>query len=229
MSGLASESPLVQYWNKASAWIDAREYKERLAGAVIGVVLLTFLWFQMVSAPMLEKQRASVAGSKSLEGELVALDLRKAEISQQLEQDPNLRLREQIERLAGLDASLNAQVKKLAANWVPPAEMSAALRQILAGRGNLKLLSLTSDVPEAVLTGEGGGASSDAVPSVYLHGMELRLQGTYFDVLGYLEAVESVPWNFRWTVLSYEVQEYPEANVVLRLQTYGPERAWIGV
>lgn len=229
MSDALAQSPILVYWNRAAEWINARSYRERLIGAVVVIALLTFFWFQTVSAPMLTEQRGFVTRSKALESELTAMQLRKAEINQQLQRDPNVRLREKLDRLTGLESSLDAQVKQLSASWLPPAEMANALRQILAGRGNLKLLTLTSDVPEAVVPEGDTGNGMAGVPAVYLHGMEIHFQGTFFDVLGYLEAVEAVPWSFQWSLLSYDVEEYPNATVVLRVQTYSPERAWIGV
>lgn len=232
MSNVANESPILQAWESASEWLHGREVRERQIILACTVGVLGLLWFQIFVGPALAKAETQQKKIVSLNADRIALDQDVAKVKGQLQIDPNVRVRKEISRLEGLDSNLNKQVTELSAGWITPAAMADALRQVLAQRGKLKLVSLTSLSPEPLADAKTAGpaaASGDLMQSVYVHGMEVVLSGTYFDVVEYLDALEAIPWQFHWQLLRYEVDEFPNATVTLKVQTYSSERGWIGV
>lgn len=236
---MSSESPIVNAWNSASEWLNGREHRERLIILVCTVGILALIWFQVSLDPALTKQNRYSAEIEPLKTDIRSLEQTKAEVKQKLQMDPNARLREDIARLESLGKTLDVQVEQLSASWITPAAMVDALRQLLVQRGKLKLVSLTSEQPEtlAAASRQSGRAQAtaaaagdgDFAQTVYVHGLELVLEGSFFDVLDYLDAVEGIPWEFHWQLLNYEVEEFPSASVTLRVQTYSSEKGWIGV
>jgi MSHA biogenesis protein MshJ len=57
----------------------------------------------------------------------------------------------------------------------------------------------------------------------------MEIRGGYLSTLRYLEELEDLPWRFFWKSLNYEVLEYPEARVVLTVETLSLREGWIGV
>ena len=66
------------------------------------------------------------------------------------------------------------------------------------------------------------------LPHIYRHGVQLRLEGSYFDVLAYVTDLEQSGWQFRWRSLDYRVTDYPRAVVDLHLETLSRDRELIG-
>ena len=78
-----------------------------------------------------------------------------------------------------------------------------------------------------------GGASVAADTSsgsgLYRHGVELVLEGSYADLLGYLRAVEALPQRVLWGGISLKVEQYPRATLTLRVFTLSRERHWLEI
>lgn len=230
-----NESPILRAWENLQTWLESREERERkiIAGVVCAVVALA--WYQWFAAPALLEQKGLNAKAEALDGELRQIGLDVAQVKAELKRDPNVRLREQIAQLELQSKRLDERVGQLSATWMTPAEMSKALRRVLSARGKLKLLSLTSEEPSMLGVEVGAkpakveGEAEGGQFAVFQHGMELVVEGQFFDVLTYLETLEGSDWSFHWDALEYSVETFPTATVTLRLQTYSAERGWIGV
>jgi MSHA biogenesis protein MshJ len=72
-------------------------------------------------------------------------------------------------------------------------------------------------------------ADGDAVPGLYRHAMRVELRGSYFAVRDYLKELEAAPWRFSWRSLNYHVERFPDAVVVLEVETMSREKTWLGV
>jgi MSHA biogenesis protein MshJ len=62
---------------------------------------------------------------------------------------------------------------------------------------------------------------------VYRHGVELTLTGSYADLLGYLDAVENMPWKVLWGEVRLETVQHPRLRMRLTLYTLSLERDWL--
>lgn len=224
---------VLEKWEQFEAWFHALTLRERAIMALGTAAALGVLWFVMFLEPAMKANARFEGIQLSKQKEISALKVKQAEITALMAVDPNVEVKEKIKRLAQLDAGLDRQVKELAASWVTPEQMANALRNVLGRRGNLRLVSLTSEAPKSLSESgrSGGGARGSAgiQQDIFVHGMELVLEGKFFDVLQYLEELERSPWNFFWDTLDYSVKEFPQASVKLRVKTYSANRAWIGV
>jgi MSHA biogenesis protein MshJ len=61
--------------------------------------------------------------------------------------------------------------------------------------------------------------------------VNLKLQGGYFDLLRYLQAIQGTQWKLNWDSLDYRVGEAGAAHAQISLQLYTLSRyaGWIGV
>lgn len=219
-------------WDAFCLWYHALTLRERVIVAVGTALSIGVLWYVMAVEPALKDHKSKVAQQKSQKQEMDTLALKQAEIMGNLAKDPNAELRKKIERLEKLGVGLDRQVDELSASWVSPTQMADALRSVLAQRGSLKLVSLSSDVPkslrETASSARSANNDGESQQDIYVHGMQLVVEGSFFDVLGYLDELEASPWNFHWNSLAYKVNEFPQASVTLKVQTYSADRGWIG-
>ena len=123
-------------------------------------------------------------------------------------------------------------------NLVGPDRMRDLLGQLLARHGQLRVRSMQSlgrsDLLDAALSAATPGAAAVVANagdggSLYRHGVELTLEGSYADLLGYLNALEALPQRLLWGSVALKVEEYPRTVLTLRLYTISRDRHWLEI
>jgi MSHA biogenesis protein MshJ len=226
-------------YTRYAARLDALTERERIAVTAAAAALIVFLAYALFIAPDLERRRMLSARMADTQKQLVAAQAQQQELIRALSEDPDVAMRARIEEKRRQLAELDSQIANLQQTLIPPDRMAAVLQQ-LVGRGRgVQLLSLRN-LP-AVPIGQGGAgqpaepAAAAAAPaqpdggaarSVYKHGVEIMVQGSYFDLLEYVSRLEKQPWQVYWgrTVLA---AEYPKVVVTLTLYTLSLDKSWL--
>jgi MSHA biogenesis protein MshJ len=143
--------------------------------------------------------------------------------------------------------------QEIEARMVPAGKMSDLLQSLLRKRPGLQLLSLSTLPPVpahgALPTPVSASAAVPAQPAkpslpaaaavpggklpatpgdgMFLHGVELKVEGNYGDLLAWLSDLENMPQKMLWVGLNLKVQEYPRSTLVLKLQTLSRETTWL--
>lgn len=73
---------------------------------------------------------------------------------------------------------------------------------------------------------EAGEGTSEGI---YQHGLEIRLAGSYNDLLNYLTEIERLPQRLMWNSISFKVEKYPRNIMVLRVYTLSFDKNWLMV
>ncbi|MEC7376511.1 MAG: MSHA biogenesis protein MshJ, partial [Pseudomonadota bacterium] len=76
---------------------------------------------------------------------------------------------------------------------------------------------------------ENTASEQDAEPLLYAHEVELRIRGSYLQVLNYLERLEALDDRLGWVRLHYEAGDWPSGEATIRVRTLSLEPAWLGV
>ena len=196
---------------------DALSRRERvlISVAILAVVgMLSFL-------PLESLWKTHVALSqqlKALEQEN-AISAQQVDLYQQrLALDPNQVLLEQQNQ--ALDAQLNEQM----VDMVPADYMPELLGNLLGQVQGIKLIKFMSIAPIPLLA-----VGDEKKLNLYSHGIRMSLEGDYFSVLRFVEAVEAMPDKLYWKRLDYKVAEYPQATVEIELYTLSINKDFISV
>lgn len=143
-----------------------------------------------------------------------------------------------LQRTIAITAQLSqvtARLNSRSAGLVPPQRMTQVIHDVLSRQQGVTLISLRSFAPRALIDGTDGPVGKDAAaqPSgtgsegPYVHSVEMVLQGSYLDVLTYLQALEGLQWHFYWQSLTLDATHYPTTRVTVRLGTVSMSRDWI--
>ncbi|MYM26123.1 hypothetical protein GTP46_26175 [Duganella sp. FT135W] len=62
---------------------------------------------------------------------------------------------------------------------------------------------------------------------LYRHGVEIVLQGSYLDMVSYMEALESLPVQLFWGKAHLDAQQYPNSRLTLTLYTLSLDQKWM--
>lgn len=110
--------------------------------------------------------------------------------------------------------ALSNEVAALQDKLISPEDMGSIIRKILASSYRVRVLSLTNHAPEKLVEATR--------PTLYRHALTLELEGQYFDIIRYLQALETQGGMY-WQQLHYEVKEYPKNRVKVEVFTVGEE------
>lgn len=209
---MSSSAPLLARFDKLSL-------RERALVALAVLAALVGLWDVLFMQP-LRKQRNALTQELSTYNETVGS-------SEQADQaDPH---RAAIMRLSDLQTqqqSIDAQLTSSAAGFVPAPKMVEVVHDVLSQQHGLKLISIRN-LPMASLVPPAGETAQGSAP--YVHPIELVIEGEYGEVLTYLQALEALPWRFRWKMLDLTTTQYPVNRVRIELSTLSMDKTWLGV
>lgn len=228
---------------RLAEWYDQRSMRERLYMVATLALLLLFLGWQLVAAPLLRASHAHLQQMQALRDQQARLETQVAQLHAALKHNPNDRLQQQKQQLTQSQRALETELHQDIQTLVSPARMVSLLRQMLVSRKSLQLESVRHLTPRLLkLSGQPDGsvsskrpgdkaASADAnsdEPQLYAHDVELVVSGSYFQILDYLKALEGLHQRFGWRLLDYQVQHYPKARMRLKLETLSLDKEWIG-
>lgn len=140
-----------------------------------------------------------------------------------------------LQRTIAITAQLSqvtARLNSRSAGLVPPQRMTQVIHDVLSRQQGVTLISLRSFAPRALIGGPDGNdaaarPSGTVAEGPYVHSVEMVLQGSYLDVLTYLQALEGLQWHFYWQSLTLDATHYPTTRVTVRLGTVSMSRDWI--
>jgi MSHA biogenesis protein MshJ len=241
------------YWQKFSARIDAMSLRERVLIFIMAAVALVVL----VNMLLLDRQFARQQQlSQRITAEQAQISAIQADIQQKVRQhatDPDAAVRQQLAHAQRQSAQLRGALQQTQQALVAPEKMPALLEAILKRDGRLRLISMktlpmsTLGATPAVGAGKTGSDAATALPSVasvpagpgataeggvasiYRHGVEITVAGTYPDMLHYMTQLEAMPWQLYWGEARLQAESYPQALLTLTLFTLSLDKKWMNL
>lgn len=231
---------------------DERTPRERLmligAGLAAALALGDALWISPgLAALQAARQRAGTA--------LAARQGTQADL-QRLQSVDNARSQQQKAELATWRQKVregDASLRQHADTLVGPERMVELLDHVLARHGSLRvralrslgrtdllaaatqatgstsaLLAAATASAAAPLAGMPAGAEA-GTPSLYRHGVEITLEGSFGELLSYLRTLETMPQHVLWGGLQMKTQQHPSTVMTLRLYTLSRDRNWLEI
>ncbi|MDP3821600.1 MAG: hypothetical protein Q8R33_09005 [Burkholderiales bacterium] len=210
---------------------DARARRERLlligAGVAIAWMLADSLWL----TPAFKDWASARARHTTASAALLRLNdevaLRGSE-TRNAEQQLLGEVAQWRSRVSETEATLS----EFGGSLVGAAEMVPVLDRLLAQTGGLRLRSMQSLGRSEVgspATAPQTPADAKTADTLYRHGVELNVEGSYADVLAYVQAIEAMPQRVLWGGLQLRVEQHPKVVLTLRLYTLSADRSWLEI
>jgi len=214
----------MKQWQALSDKFEQISSREKWLISLCGAVALLLGVSTLVVEPTyLEKERltqqinATQLNNQRLEADILLMTAK-------LNKDPDQEINQKYKNLVTESQLLSQQLADIVENLISPSEMAKLLESVLAGSNKLRLVSLESKKAESIVP-----SSDDSQYSgYYIHPVRLELVGRYFDIVNYLEALEALPVKYYWRNFHYQVEEYPNARLVLEVYTLGSREEFIG-
>lgn len=250
MSGLPDT--LRGFWQQAAQRYAALSKRERGIMAITLLLAGGFIIFSLAIEPSLLRAQATNKSVAAARTELSRLQAQLGVLKAQ-NADPDASSRERLARAGSQGKLLTERLATFEARMVPPSRMQAFLEGLLGGNRSIELLALKTLEAEqvgAVAAGKPGeaalaqvarmvrdpGAAAAALApaaakaggdGIYQHGVEIRLAGSYNDLLSYLAELERMPQQVMWNSIRFEVIRYPRNEMTLRVYTLSLDKNWL--
>jgi len=229
---------MKEQWRKLSERFGALQPRERVL-VLLGVVVGTALVFDSLVFQPAEARK------KTLEQRIadVRQNLKVAETVMQMKEpvgDSQAVKRSYRDALRVRLTEVNKDMVGLQQGMVPPERMPKLLEDMLARTRGLQLISLRALPPKRFESRVGAPVSQaadkaaktaqkDPERTIFQHGFELTLQGTYSELHDYLAQLEKLPWQMFWSRISVQTEQYPRLRVTIMVQTLSLTKAWLVV
>ena len=208
---MSAPSPLLARFDKFSL-------RERALVALAILAALVGVWDVLFMQP-LRNQRNALTTELATYNETIGS-------SEEADQaDPHRAAIMRLSELQSQSQAIDAQLSSTASGFVPAPKMVEVVHDVLSRQQGLKLISIRN-LPMTSLIPPAAEAQGTAP---YVHPIELVIEGDYGDVLNYLQALEALPWRFRWKTLDLTTKQYPVNRVRIELSTLSMDKTWLGV
>jgi MSHA biogenesis protein MshJ len=242
---------LMQQWIKLSTKLDAMTLRERAMVFLAAVAAVLFLLYTFSIEPLLAKQKLLQTQIRQQQNQIAGIDTEIAAKAQGFTVDPDAAVREQLKKVHEEIDSASAGLMAVQKGLVAPDKIAPLLEHLLRGNGKLRLMSLktlpVAGMNEAALPAQAaatkppaaapapapapGTPPAPAAPKprelLYRHGVEIVLQGSYLDMVNYMDALESLPVQLFWGKAQLEAQQYPNSRLTLTLYTLSLDQKWM--
>ncbi|HEX8406325.1 MAG TPA: hypothetical protein VF670_17010, partial [Duganella sp.] len=218
---------LQQQWIKLSTKLDAMTLRERALVFVAVTASILFLMYTVAVAPMLARQKLLLAQIKQQQNQTAAIDMEIMARAQGFIIDPDAPVRGQLQSARTEIDRISAGLLAVQKGLVAPERIAPLLENLLRGHGKLRLMALKTlpvagmteamalsaepappagavPVAQVIQPGQPSQPGQPAQPAtkprelLYRHGVEIVLQGSYLDMVTYMDALEALPVQLFW-------------------------------
>ena len=227
---------MKRLWQQYVAKMEAASLRERVMIFAAAAVAMIALLSGVLVEPELAKQRRLSRDVEQRQGDIrkVQDQLQKMELARRA--DPDQATRSQLDALRARIARAEAKLKDEQRKFVPPERIGALLEEMLARNRRLQLVDMRT-LPAAALDPSAPpqkpAADKPAAPkpasagTIYRHGVEITLTGSYLDLHAYLRDLEKLPSQMYWGKLDLSVTGYPKVQLKLSVYTMSLDLAWL--
>ncbi len=214
---------------------DALLMREKILTCLAIFVAIYAGWHTVLYDYVLATDAEISKKSEDIRQKINLLEGKMDSVSQVLERDPTSLLSEQANNLKKENETLSKTMIEQTKKMVSPKDMTKILSNIIQKASTINIAGLTIGTIESMGTKalfepktieENGQKKSF---QVFQHSIKVEMVGGYFETLKFLKSMESICPDVVWDELSYEVKQYPYADVVVILHTLSLEEGWIGV
>lgn len=220
-------------WRALAGRIDALSLRERALVFVAAIAAVVFLGSALFIEPAAARKRALLAQMTRQTADLQTMQAQIADLDRK-RADPDAANTTRRDRLRADIAALDESLREVSASLVPAQKMRALLQDVLARSPRLRLVGLRTlpatplvDKPAAAENNAGAAAAAPVTGSVFKHGVEIRLQGSYADLHDYLARLERLEWRMFWAVAALDARDHPQLTLSVTLYTLSPDKAWL--
>ena len=221
-------------------FIDTLSRRERLL-VLLGIVsVLYMLWDTFLLGPIQSSHKKLTMERLTVQKQLSDLEVRNILASALLKNKNNDKFNQQIAQKKIQLEKMDQIIKQRLQDRVPAELMAGMLNDVLQKKQGLTLIQIYNLPAEPLVKKEKTKDNTNTKKvlktekninhlGIFMHPLELELEGTYLEILDYLVELEKLPWKIFWDKVELHVLEYPKVKVIIKVHTFGLKEGWLSV
>lgn len=218
-------------YKKIEQWVDAFSLRERVLVFITLIVGVYFFWSTVLFDYFLVGDVQIAKKVEELGQKKIMLAKQAESLSVAVSKDVRGEFQKRLQGLNEENKVLQEKVVEQLQQLVTPKDMIKIIKNIVYETKGLELITLESKGSKLLFDNKNQNKGAVVAPSlpIFDHGLQIEVIGEYFQILKFLENLESQQSKMLWGELSYEVMVYPKAKVSVFIHTLGLEEGWLGV
>lgn len=237
---------MKQKWLEMAARFNALASRERILIAATILIGGGFLGYAVLVESQLMKEAVNLKRTAQAKSDLAGVEAQLAAVQSQLK-DPDATNRAALQQVRKNMAAIDLRLRGIQDSLVPPEKMQVFLAGLLTKNRNLEVLALRT-LPVTMLIEHADEKKTDGKElkefkdgkkdrkpaaitgsNIYKHGVEIRIAGSYNDLLAYLAEVELMPQRIIWSRVELSTEKYPRSVLTLTVYTLSLDKKWLVV
>lgn len=222
--------------NTATQYLHSLSLRERILVLVVSCGVIFFIGDSLLLSRHDDALKEMQSEQDTLIYERQAVEIQIAQLSSELV-NAKVVHQQDIDAVANSEAELKqttAQIEDKLNRLVPPTQITALLRNLLANTDSLKVLSVNNEPVKDIsvdvdISAYAKGSETETKTLLYEHAATIKLSGSYQQLYVYLTELENTGWELFWDTLQYHVTTYPNAEITLRVLTVSADKYWLGL
>lgn len=218
--------------------IDGRILRERVLIFITSLAVIFLLWNFLLQGHFDKERKALDLDAQKIAAERATLEARVSEVTLAMASDPAIGKNTEIAGLNKRIGEVETQLSGLSQGLISSSQLPRALEEVLQKTSAINVLQVrtlpaselrlaakveASSITASITNDEEGGTG------VYKHAVLIRVSGSYLQLIQLMREIESLQWKFYWESLDYQVTQYPEAVIDIRVFTLSSEEGLFGV
>lgn len=227
---------MIKQFNLLQSLINNLSTRERVL-VLMGVLALIYIvWDTFLITPLQTNNQSLVSQHMAIQEQMTNLETRRILASGLLKNSKREKILNDILVVENKIKDFDEKIIERLQGRVAPQYMASMLNDVLQNNQSLKLISI-NNLPAVPFGGRSDNKSdnkneketSHELPGIFMHTLELKLEGSYLDILNYLKALENMDWKIFWDQVNLEVLEYPKVKVEIKVHTFSLKDGWLSV
>lgn len=236
---------MSKYLNYLQSLIEKFSTRERIL-VLLGVLSVIYmLWNSFFLLPVQLLNKSLANERLSIQKQVAELQRRRIVANGLLQSTRRKKLINEIDLVQKKIKNFDTKILERLQGRVAPENMADMLSDVLQKNQGLELLSINNlpaeplfhkEQEESLAMNKKSNSKTmiskkidPGLMGVFMHSLEMELQGRYLDVLDYLLALEELPWKIFWDQVKLEVVEYPKVKVHIKVHTFSLKDGWLSV
>lgn len=229
-----------KHFNALKSLIDQLSTRERILVLLGALAVVYMIWDSFLITPAQEQYERLTNEQLNIKGQNSDLERRRILASGLLSNSRRQQVLKEISQIEQEIKNFDGLILERLQGRVAPEYMSALLNDVLQKNQNLELIRINNQPAEPFVKKKPKDQNKTdrqkdntlidpKLMGIFLHSLELELQGSYLDILSYLQELEGMQWKIFWDQVKLEVLSYPRVKVQIRVHTFSLKDGWLSV
>jgi MSHA biogenesis protein MshJ len=221
---------MSNHYQQYAQKFDALSVRERALVVITLLVIVMYLWWYFFAMQELEKIKVLAQQNTAMEAEIRMLDTTSGQIALRIKEGVNKSRQQQLDLLESELDRVKALLQQKTLELIEPDDMFQLMQQMIFKESKLKLIGLKRKLVRPAFEPDPQDEQKDVQqPEIYRHVMQVSFQGSYQNILRYIQSLETLEWKLIWDKITLELGDYPNINVEIEISTLSDSQHWVGL